>query len=90
MRTVHVIITGRVQGVGYRDWCERAALVRALNGWVRNRDDGSVEALFCGDDEEVEDMIAACQRGPAAAAVANVVVTPSAELPRRFTILPTA
>jgi acylphosphatase len=91
MRKVHVRITGRVQGVGYRLWCERAALVRELTGWVRNRTDGSVEAVFCGADDEVEDMIAACQRGPAAAAVADVDVSDfTGEIAAQFLVLPTA
>jgi acylphosphatase len=91
MRKVHVVITGRVQGVGYRAWCERAALVRGLAGWVRNCADGSVEAVFAGDADEVEDMIAACQRGPAAAAVADVAVSEfSGEVGTDFSVLPTA
>jgi acylphosphatase len=65
----HVVIRGRVQGVGYRAWVEHQAHVRRLDGWVRNRRDGSVEAVFAGPDAVVSDMIAACRRGPSAARV---------------------
>ena len=59
-----VTIRGRVQGVGYRAWVEHQAMARDLEGWVRNRRDGSVEALFAGPAEVVSDMIALCRRGP--------------------------
>lgn len=62
--TLHVIVEGRVQGVGYRAFVEREANTRNLKGWVRNRSDGSVEAVFAGVDEEVQSMIVACHRGP--------------------------
>ena len=60
----HVVIRGRVQRVGYRAWTEHVALQRGLEGWVRNRIDGSVEAVFCGPATVVEGMIEACRRGP--------------------------
>ena len=60
----HVVVRGRVQGVGYRAWTEVAALDRSLQGWVRNRHDGSVEALFAGPQEAVTGMIEACKQGP--------------------------
>ncbi|MGO8800589.1 MAG: acylphosphatase [Roseiarcus sp.] len=72
--TVRVIVAGRVQGVGYRAWVEREAEARRLAGWVRNRRDGSVEALFSGEATAVEAMIAACRSGPRMAAVENVTV----------------
>jgi acylphosphatase len=59
---VRVTIRGRVQGVGYRYWLEQQA--RGLEGWVRNRRDGSVEALFAGPADAVSAMIASCRRGP--------------------------
>jgi acylphosphatase len=65
----HVLIRGRVQGVGFRAWAEDAALERGLEGWVRNRRDGAVEAVFGGLPEIVDEMIAACRRGPFAARV---------------------
>jgi acylphosphatase len=65
----HVVIRGRVQGVGYRAWVEHQAHQRRLEGWVRNRRDGSVEAVFAGPEATVSEMIAACRRGPTAARV---------------------
>jgi len=65
----HVVITGRVQGVGYRAWTEYTALDHGLDGWVRNRRDGTVEALFSGPSHAVADMIEACRRGPPSARV---------------------
>lgn len=66
---VHAIISGRVQGVYYRAWTVGAARERSLTGWVRNRFDGTVEAVFCGDAALVEDMLAACKEGPPSARV---------------------
>jgi acylphosphatase len=60
----HVIIRGTVQGVGYRAWTEYTALERGVQGWVRNRRDGAVEALFVGPQEAVAAMIEACSHGP--------------------------
>jgi acylphosphatase len=65
----HVVIRGRVQGVGYRAWTEVAALRLGLEGWARNRRDGSVEAVFAGPAEAVTRMVEACRRGPPAARV---------------------
>ncbi|HMM88130.1 acylphosphatase [Bradyrhizobium sp.] len=65
----HVTIRGRVQGVGYRAWVADEATARGLDGWVRNRRDGSVEALFVGPGDVVSEMIAACRRGPSSARV---------------------
>ena len=65
----HVIVRGQVQGVGYRAFIEDEAAIRGLEGWVRNRRDGSVEALFAGPQEEVEEMIEACRKGPWSAKV---------------------
>jgi acylphosphatase len=65
----HVVIRGRVQGIGYRAWTEVTALERGIEGWVRNRRDGSVEALLGGPEDEVAAMIAECRRGPPGARV---------------------
>lgn len=65
----HVMVHGRVQGVGYRAFVEREAMLRGAEGWVRNRRDGAVEAVFAGGAEIVEAMIEACRRGPFAARV---------------------
>jgi acylphosphatase len=66
---VHLIVHGRVQGVGYRAFVEHEAKRRELQGWVRNCGDGTVEALLAGDGAAIEDMIAACRRGPLGARV---------------------
>jgi len=60
----HILVRGRVQGVGYRAFVEHEALRRGLEGWVRNRRDSSVEAVFAGAQEKVDAMIEACRRGP--------------------------
>lgn len=60
----HVIIRGRVQGVGFRAFVEHHALQRGLEGWVRNRRDGTVEAVFAGPQKSVEGMIKASRVGP--------------------------
>jgi acylphosphatase len=62
--TRHISLRGRVQGVGFRAFVEHEALKRHLGGWVRNRRDGTVEALFTGEESVVADMIEACRRGP--------------------------
>lgn len=72
MRVVHVRVEGRVQGVGYRAWTEVVATGLGLEGWVRNRRDGAVEAVFQGRPETVEDMLARCKEGPPAAHVTHV------------------
>lgn len=71
----HVVVRGRVQGVGYRAFVEDEALRRDLEGWVRNRRDGTVEAVFSGAETVVAEMIVACRRGPPAARVEAVDVT---------------
>lgn len=68
----HVVISGRVQGVGYRAWTEQAAAGRCLRGWVRNRRNGTVEAVFIGPEAAVAAMIAACREGPRSAHVTGV------------------
>ncbi len=85
-------ITGRVQGVGYRDWAIATGRRFGLTGWVRNRADGTVEALVVGDDTAVGTMIEACRHGPVLARVEAVDVEPVEldVLPGGFTRLPTA
>ncbi len=72
MTTVHARITGKVQGVGYRAWTIQTAEQLSLNGWVRNRSDGSVEALLQGDDRKLLLMQEKLQDGPLFARVLNV------------------
>jgi acylphosphatase len=66
---IHVVVRGRVQGVGFRAFVEHHAQQRDLDGWVRNRHDGSVEAVFAGTRHAVEGMIGACKVGPLGAQV---------------------
>jgi acylphosphatase len=73
--TRHVIIRGRVQGVGYRAWTADMAADLDPHGWVRNRLDGTVEALISGEAAAVAAMIEACRCGPPAAQVREVVVS---------------
>jgi acylphosphatase len=90
VRTVHVRIAGRVQGVGYRYWTEDTAHELGLSGWVRNRRDGSVEALFSGAAEGVAEMLRRCHDGPTAAAVASVeVLGEGGDPPGGFEVRPT-
>ncbi len=72
--TVQVIISGRFQGVGYRAWAEDQAIARGLSGWVRNRRDNSVEAVFSGEAAAVEAMIDTCRAGPRLAMVDDVAI----------------
>ena len=73
-KTVRLMIRGRVQGVSYRWWTVGAATQRGLNGWVRNRRDGSVEVLVSGPMAAVDDLIEACRRGPPAARVTDIEI----------------
>jgi acylphosphatase len=72
-----VVIKGQVQGVGFRYWTRRTATARGLQGWVRNRRDGTVEAIFAGAEQAVTDMIRLCRRGPDAAWVDSVDESPA-------------
>jgi acylphosphatase len=74
IRAVHLRVTGRVQGVGYRAWAIETASRLGLRGWVRNRSDGTVEALVIGAEDEVAAMIEACRDGPFAARVTELAV----------------
>jgi acylphosphatase len=93
----HVVIRGRVQGVGFRAWTEYTALERGLQGWVHNRRDGAVEALLVGSADAVAAMIALCNEGPRGARVESVDqrdgTVDELALRRRgelFSVLPTA
>ena len=93
----HVVMRGRVQGVGFRAFVEVEALRHGLEGWVRNRHDGSVEAVFAGPPDLVQAMLEACRRGPSHARVDALDEQDGGEdhlkLRRRgelFSVLPTA
>ena len=85
-------IYGRVQGVWYRGWAVEEAKRLGLDGWVRNRFDGSVEALVQGPEARIEELVARCRQGPPAARVERVEVEPAEheEMPDRFEQRPTA
>ena len=95
MDAIHVRIQGRVQRVWFRNWTVEEATKRDLRGWVRNREDGSVEAVFVGVNHKVRDMVAACRLGPPKAEVTRVIQFPGeyapdeTEMPPGFKILPT-
>lgn len=78
LKAVRVVIAGRVQGVWFRGWTVSEASRLGLDGWVRNRHDGTVEALFSGSASAVERMVAACWEGPPGAYVRDVRVAPAA------------
>ncbi|XP_021897701.1 uncharacterized protein LOC110814530 [Carica papaya] len=80
-KTVRVVIKGWVQGVFYRNWTIENASELGLKGWVRNRRDGSVEALFSGNPDAVQEMEQRCRRGPPDALVTGLQVFPSSEFP---------
>jgi acylphosphatase len=88
---VRVRIEGRVQGVGFRYFVERAAAELGLAGFVRNRRDGTVEALLSGPCAAVADMLARCRRGPPAARVGAVTIIAEGEAePTGFVVLPSS
>ena len=91
-----LMIRGRVQGVGYRAWVDHEARRLGLQGWVRNRRDGSVEAVFEGEEKIVTDMIASCRNGPPSSRVDGVAEEAANEDALRlrhagetFSVLPT-
>ena len=74
MKCVRVVVSGRVQGVGFRYATMQRARSRGIAGYVRNREDGSVEAVFEGESDAVDSLVAWCSRGPAGARVDDVTV----------------
>jgi acylphosphatase len=85
----HLIVTGRVQGVGFRQFVAATARALDVTGWVRNRADGSVEAVVAGTPEAVHTMIERTRRGPAFAAVTYLKVGEAQGSFERFEVLPT-
>jgi acylphosphatase len=92
MATRQIRVSGRVQGVGYRASLQEKAQALGLTGWVRNRYDGTVEALLQGSAQSVEELIAWARRGPTAARVTEVLVTEAGAEPAhaRFEVRPTS
>lgn len=89
---VRVVVRGRVQGVWYRGWMVDQARSLGLRGWVRNRDDGSVEGLLAGPESQVREMVQQCHAGPPAARVSEVEEHPADRepVPEGFDQRPTA
>ena len=70
----HIVITGKVQGVGFRYWLYQAAKQKNIDGWVRNKISGEVEALLIGDDVEIDNLIRLCKKGPPSSKVTKIKV----------------
>ena len=70
----HIVISGKVQGVGFRYWLRKAAIQRNIDGWVRNKISGEVEALLIGNDVDINNLIALCKKGPPSSKVTKVKV----------------
>jgi len=81
MRTVHLVIKGKVQGVYYRASARDVAREIGVTGWIKNMTDGNVEALVSGPEERVEKFIEWCRKGPKNAEVSEVIVNDSKERP---------
>jgi len=73
--TVHLLINGKVQGVFYRASARKIAFELGVTGWIKNTNEGSVEALVSGQTEAIEKFIDWCKKGPSRAVVAGVIVT---------------
>ena len=85
----HIIISGKVQGVGFRFWLCEAAKQRNIYGWVRNKLSGEVEALLIGEDIKINNLIKLCEKGPHSSKVKKVVVENCSEkyLNKSFNII---
>ena len=91
MQTTRLLISGRVQGVGYRGWVRRQALAFGLTGWVRNLRDGRVEAMARGRDDRIAAFVEALGKGPSLAGVESVEQSPAEALSDSgFEVRPTA
>jgi acylphosphatase len=76
MKTMHLLIHGKVQGVFYRASAKEQADLLSLSGWIRNTEDGSVEAVVTGTEENIDSFISWCRKGPKQAVVNDIQVTP--------------
>ena len=68
----HIVITGKVQGVGFRYWLHKAAVRNNINGWVKNKITGEVEAVLIGDCKNVDEILKLCKTGPHSSKVTNI------------------
>lgn len=76
MKTIRLIISGTVQGIGYRKWLKYQAECVHVTGWVKNREDGSVEAVISGDEQNLDTVIVRARKGPPLSHVVDVIITP--------------
>ena len=85
----HIVISGKVQGVGFRYWLRREANQKNIYGWVRNKVSGEVEALLIGNDAKISDLIDLCKKGPSSSKVTKIIVQNYQEeyLSRSFNII---
>jgi len=89
-RVVHLRLEGRVQGVNFRGWAREQAELLGLSGWIKNRRDGAVEALFAGDADNVGRMLELSWSGPRDAHVENIqIIQEGGAAPEGFSIKPT-
>ncbi len=79
MNTMHLIISGNVQGIGFRKWMQRQAKRLSLVGWVKNRDDGAVESVIQGVPDAVQQLLAYIHQGPPLAHVEDIIIEPVAD-----------
>ena len=68
----HLVISGKVQGIGFRYWLQRLAIEKNICGWVKNKMSGSVEALIIGEEKEIRELIKLCEMGPSSAKIDHV------------------
>ena len=85
----HLVISGRVQGVGFRYWLQNIAIEKNIFGWVKNNISGNVEALIIGNEKEIKDIIKLCEKGPLSSKVDYVKVNEYKEnyLKKNFDII---
>jgi len=85
----HIIISGKVQGVGFRYWLYKAAMQRKIDGWVKNKISGEVEALVIGNDTDINNLIKLCKKGPPLSKVIKIKVQnyPKEFLKKSFNII---
>ena len=70
----HLVISGKVQGVGFRYWLQRLAIEKNICGWVKNKTSGNVEALIIGEEKEIRELIKLCEIGPTSAKIDHVQI----------------
>jgi acylphosphatase len=79
MKTIHLLISGKVQGVFFRESARKLAEQSRIKGWIKNRNDEKVEALISGDENDVNDFVSWCHTGPERAEVTEVIVSQQPE-----------